>query len=63
MFRNAMRLTRPLGASRHNAMSGMTKTAIRNKYTVVLVRHVSMSTDKVNVIRVNRTFIALFISA
>jgi 2,3-bisphosphoglycerate-dependent phosphoglycerate mutase len=39
MFRNAMRLARPFGVTRQAALTNMTKTAIRNKYTVVLVRH------------------------
>mmetsp|Transcript_9811 Transcript_9811/g.16302 ORF Transcript_9811/g.16302 Transcript_9811/m.16302 type:complete len:284 (+) Transcript_9811:29-880(+) len=39
MFRNTLRLSRPFGVARNAAMTNLTKTAIRNKYTVVLVRH------------------------
>jgi 2,3-bisphosphoglycerate-dependent phosphoglycerate mutase len=38
MFRNVIRHARPF-ASRQVMMTNMTKTAIRNKYTLVLVRH------------------------
>jgi hypothetical protein len=43
MFRNTLRLSRPFAAARQAQVSmtgtGLTNTTIRNKYTVVLVRH------------------------